>query len=87
MSNLTTITTKGQVTIPEEVRSLLRVEVGDRAFFDEVIPEKKQVTLRVISKNVVEDLCGSLKTKVKFKSRHFERESVKKLLAQALVKK
>lgn len=56
----TTITTKGQVTIPEAVRFLLNAQPGDKAIFTPV-PAKKQVVVEVIStKNVVEELAGSL---------------------------
>jgi len=33
-----TITAKGQITIPAEVRSALGLDVGDRVVFDEITP-------------------------------------------------
>lgn len=87
MSNLTTITSKGQVTIPGNVRLLLRVKPGDQASFEEIVPEKKQVKIRIIPGEVVERLYGSLKTKVKFQGREYERKMTKKLISQLLKNK
>ena len=57
-----TISSKGQVTIPKEVRETLRLEVGDRLAFEvredgvvEIHPE----TIDVLS------LCGTIKPKVR----------------------
>ncbi len=82
MSILITITNKGQVTIPKDIRLLLEVKPGDRVSFEKVAPEKKQVTVRIIPGRTVEELYGSLETKVKFQSRKYEREMTKKLISQ-----
>lgn len=56
----TTITTKGQVTIPEEIRRLLNAHPGDKAIFTPV-PHKNQVLVNIVSnQNAVEELYGSL---------------------------
>ena len=63
--NISTVTTKGQATIPEEIRQFLDIQVGDRVVFKEPDREKKQVVVELISKkNIVEDLYGSLKSDV-----------------------
>ena len=55
--NISTVTTKGQATIPEEIRQFLDIQVGDRVVFKEPDREKKQVVVELISKkNIVEDL-------------------------------
>ena len=82
MSALTTITNKGQVTIPEDVRLRLQVKAGDRVSFESIIPEQKQATIRIIPGEIVERLFGSLKTKVKFKGRGYERETTRKLISR-----
>lgn len=65
MNGLTTVTTKGQVTIPEEVRRLLHVKIGDKVSFSDIMPEKKKASIRIISANIVEELSGSLSSSVK----------------------
>jgi len=87
MSILTTITNKGQVTIPEDVRLLLRAKAGDRVSFEGIVSERKQATIRIIPGEIVENFYGSLKTKVKFKSRDYEREMTRKLLSQSVAGK
>ncbi|PIU36468.1 hypothetical protein CO005_00955 [Candidatus Roizmanbacteria bacterium CG_4_8_14_3_um_filter_34_9] len=65
--NISTVTTKGQATIPEEIRRLLNINVGDRIIFLDPIPEKKQTTIQVLSQsNVVDSLFGSLKTNIPY---------------------
>jgi len=65
--NISTVTTKGQATIPEEIRRLLNINVGDRIVFLDPIPEKKQTTIQVLSQsNVVDSLFGSLKTNIPY---------------------
>ena len=62
----TTITTKGQVTIPEEVRLFLNAQSGDKALFMPV--DKKRFVVDIIStKNVVNELFGSLNPTGKIK--------------------
>lgn len=64
MNGITTITTKGQVTIPEEVRRLLQVKIGDKVSFGQISSNLKQVVLRIIPANIVGELSGSLPTKI-----------------------
>lgn len=63
---LTTITTKGQVTIPEAIRRALDASVGDKVAFVRVAREQKEATIRVIPTSVVDQLAGSLKTSVPY---------------------
>lgn len=82
MSTLTTITSKGQVTIPEDIRLVLQVKTGDRVSFEGIVPERKQATIRIIPGEIVEKLYGSLKTEVRFRGRDYERKMTKKLISQ-----
>ncbi|MEQ1486679.1 AbrB/MazE/SpoVT family DNA-binding domain-containing protein [Methyloglobulus sp.] len=53
----TTLTSKGQVTIPKIVRDFIGLHVGDKIEF--VITEKNEVLLRPITKKV-DDVFGVL---------------------------
>ncbi|MBI4028954.1 MAG: AbrB/MazE/SpoVT family DNA-binding domain-containing protein [Candidatus Blackburnbacteria bacterium] len=59
----TTITQKGQVTIPVEIRRLLRLRSGDKVKF--VVTSKKEVKVKPAQKYSIMHLYGSLKPKVK----------------------
>ena len=63
---ITTITTKGQVTIPDAVRRALAASVGDKVAFVRVKKDRKEATIRIISTSVVDELAGSLKTPVSY---------------------
>lgn len=85
MYGITTITTKGQVTIPESARKALDAQVGDKVIFDVVDPKKKTGTYRVISsKNVVDELYGALKpyNKMGYIPLHIARKKAGILLAK-----
>jgi AbrB family looped-hinge helix DNA binding protein len=61
MNSITTITSKGQVTIPSHIRASLDVKPGDKAIFKHASSNKKEVTISIIpSKSTVEKLAGSL---------------------------
>lgn len=82
MNGLTTVTTKGQITIPESVRKLLGVKIGDKAYFSKVFPEEKQVMVKIVPKDAVDRLFGSLKTGEKYVSLEKVRERSAKILAK-----
>lgn len=80
MNSLTTITTKGQVTIPEFVRKALGVKVGDKVHFSKIYSNEKQVLIKIVSKDAVDKLFGSLKSGNKTTNLNAVRkESVKRL--------
>ena len=59
----TTLTSKGQVTIPKSIRDLLYLHAGDKIEF--IITGKNEVVLRPITKKI-DDVFGSLyKTETK----------------------
>jgi len=54
---LATVTSKGQITIPKDVRDLLQLHAGDKIEF--VITENHEAVLRPITKKV-DDVFGRL---------------------------
>ena len=74
---LTTVTTKGQVTIPEEVRMALNVVPGDKLYVERYWPETKRLMVRVVKRiGMARKLAGSLKTRVKMPSIEIARKKV-----------
>ena len=65
MNGITTVTTKGQVTIPEAVRQALQVQIGDKVTFTKVLPHYKEAVIRIIPTDVINELSGSLSSKIK----------------------
>lgn len=62
MSSLTTVTSRGQITIPLKVRELMKIEPGDKVYVQS-LPDKKNAVLRVVPVGgVVEELAGALET-------------------------
>lgn len=82
MNGLTTVTTKGQVTIPESVRAELQIKIGDKALFTKVKSKDNEAVIRIIPANIVEMLSGSLSTKVKIGNYRKVRKEAGKLLAK-----
>lgn len=75
-----TITTKGQATIPSPIRKKLKLKPGEKVVFEERGDEI------VIKKNSdVDDLMGSLKTDKKYDKKKI-REAVGKMLAGRYLK-
>jgi len=80
MNGITTVTTKGQVTIPERVRQALKVKIGDKVSFVKVSPASKEAVIRIIPADIIEELSGSLSTKVKVINHKKVRRQIGKLL-------
>lgn len=60
-----TVTSKGQITIPKAVREHLQLEVGDKVYFD----VRDDGSVLLIARNEpVEGLFGVLRARVKTKS-------------------
>jgi AbrB family looped-hinge helix DNA binding protein len=81
MNGLTTVTTKGQVTIPERVRLELGIKVGDKIYFDRVLADEGTAMVRVMPRDVVRKLAGSLKSKIKMIDLGLAREKIAKDMA------
>lgn len=82
MNGLTTVTTKGQVTIPEAVRQVLQVKIGDKVAFTKISPTYNEAVIKIIPTHIVEELSGSLSTKVKVKSFKKARKEAGKMLTK-----
>lgn len=81
--NMSTVTTKGQATIPEEIRRLLNINIGDKILFLNPIPKKKQTIIQVIPQSSsVDRLFGSLKTNVPYADMKTVRKKVGSNLGQ-----
>ena len=50
-----TLTSKGQVTIPKEIRTLLKLHTGDK--IEIIVTEKREAVIRPISKKVDDMFC------------------------------
>jgi AbrB family looped-hinge helix DNA binding protein len=68
------VTSKGQVTIPVEVRKALGIEQGDHLLF-EVIPEEA-ARVRVLKRQRLSDLYGALPATRPFPGKQAVREEV-----------
>lgn len=62
----TTITQKGQVTIPVQVRKVLGLRHGDQVKF--IVTKKKEVKVKPAKRFSIMSLYGSLKPRVKYKA-------------------
>jgi AbrB family looped-hinge helix DNA binding protein len=87
MDTITTITTKGQVTIPHSVRQALGTKIGDKVSFTRVLPEAKEAVIKIIPAHVVEELSGSLSSKVKENDHKKVRVEAGKLLVNKYIHK
>ena len=52
---LATLTTKGQVTIPKEVRDSLKLHTGDK--IEIIVTENREAVIRPVSKKVDDIFC------------------------------
>jgi len=73
-----TITSKGQLTIPKQIRDRLGLKPGDRLAFD---IEDGSMRLRVEKRSTLEDLRGSLSAERRYPGREAEREAARKHVA------
>ncbi len=82
MNNLTTVTTKGQVTIPEIVRQSLGIKVGDKVSFTKMMPTYKEILIKIIPSSIVKEFSGSLSSKIKVSNHKKVRRELKKFMAK-----
>lgn len=78
--NISTITQKGQVTLPAEIRKVLGVKTGDRIQF---IYKNGRVSIKLIKQFDIEDLFGMLPQP----GRTLSGEEIDKGIAKALKEK
>ena len=72
------MTSKGQVTIPAEVRKALDIEQGDDLVFE--VSSNQTARLRVIKRQQLSDLYGSLRATRPFPGKEAVREQVGRAL-------
>jgi bifunctional DNA-binding transcriptional regulator/antitoxin component of YhaV-PrlF toxin-antitoxin module len=84
MNFITTVTSKGQVTIPELVRDMLAVNIGDKAYFEVANREKREMLVRLMPASTVDDLFGSLHKKG---MKYVATDKIRKLAGEELGKK
>lgn len=82
MSEVTTVTTKGQVTIPYPVRQMLGIKIGDKVYFNQLMPKKRQAVMQLVPKDVIDQLYGSLASGIKYSDLKTVRKKAKMLLAK-----
>ncbi len=79
------VTSKGQVTIPADVRKALSIDRGDDLIFE--VTSERSVQLRVVKRRPLSDLYGSLPSGRPFPGKEKVRESVGKELGETLRRK
>ena len=78
--SISRVTSKGQVTIPAEVRKALAIEQGDDLLFD--LGPDRTAQLRVIKRHCLSDLYGVLPATRPFPGKEKVREQVGQALGQ-----
>lgn len=78
---VTTVTTKGQVTIPRDIRASLGIQAGDRVMFTSLTNGSAVVS--AVPRDVVGSLFGSLMSKV----RGTDHSRARKIAGRTLAKK
>ena len=73
------VTSKGQVTIPSEVRKALEIEQGDDLLFE--LTADKTAQLRVIKRQRLSDFYGALRAQRPFPGKDAVRDEVGKALS------
>ncbi len=72
---LATLTTKGQVTIPKEIRNALKLHTGDK--IEIIVTEKREAIIRPLSKKVDDIFCKLHKPDRKAISQEAINEAIK----------
>lgn len=76
------VTSKGQVTIPADVRKELGIDQGDDLVFE--VTSERSAQLRVVKRRRLSDLYGSLPATRPFPGKEEVRESIGRELGKAL---
>ncbi len=82
--HLVRLTSKGQVTIPVEIRRALDLEAGDALLFEPL--QKDSARFRVVRQRNLRDLAGSLPTKKPYPGKAIVRDEVGHTLGQELAR-
>jgi AbrB family looped-hinge helix DNA binding protein len=76
------VTSKGQVTIPAEVRRALKIDQGDDLVFE--VTSERSADLKVLKRTRLSDLYGSLPATRSFPGKKEVREEVGRELGKTL---
>jgi AbrB family looped-hinge helix DNA binding protein len=79
------VTSKGQVTIPADVRKALGIDQGDGLLFE--VTSERSVQVRVVKRKRLSDLYGSLPATLPWTGKEKVRESVGHELGETLRRK
>ena len=79
--HVTTITAKGQVTIPKAIREALQVDKGDRLLF---VLEGDRLVLVPIRKRPLRELCGALPATRPFPGQEAVRQEARARLGERM---
>ena len=84
MHFITSITSKGQVTIPRHVRRDLNITAGDKVYVQSYSAEKQEISLKVVPQQSLEQLYGALEQK---QADYIPIEKARDIAHKALAKK
>jgi AbrB family looped-hinge helix DNA binding protein len=76
------VTSKGQITIPADVRRALKIDQGDDLTFE--VTSDRSVQLKVLKRRRLSDLYGSLPATRSFPGKEEAREEVGRELGKTL---
>lgn len=80
MTAISRVTSKGQVTIPSEVRKALQISQGDDLVFE--LANDQTARLRVVKRQKLSDLYGALRSTRPFPGKEGVREEVGRWLGE-----
>lgn len=75
----TTLTSKGQITVPQEIRAALNLAQGDQLQIEVVA---NGFEARVLRRPTAASLQGILKSEIPYQSREAEKQAVAEVLAE-----
>ena len=79
------VTSKGQVTIPSDVRKAMDIDQGDDLIFE--VTSEQSVRLRVVKRRSLSDLYGALPATRPFPGKEEVRDAAGRDLGEALRRK
>jgi AbrB family looped-hinge helix DNA binding protein len=78
--SISRVTSKGQVTIPSEVRKALKIAQGDDLLFE--VATDQTARLRVVKRQQLSDLYGALRSTQPFPGKEAVRDEVGRWLGE-----